>query len=306
MKTQHADCGKRQIIALAASVGTGIHMIGAAVTHGMMRRVPLAMLAAIACLDPVTAELPMIQTQPNLGYFVVFMTGKMDFRVKAQSAEMVLGALANKRTPMGWPLAVTVVIEEIQPSGQANPVQVQSFDSTDPATEKLKKVVIAGKTVGNAAFEMTLEKTQGAIAIGGHMLNQGSHSNPLRFTIRTDFPNFYVSNLRGTEAEKKTYQNVIKKDHIALKWSTGEHKKLASDASLDAAAKDINGPGIATAEINVALYTGTKFLFNASSDSAMHLTTAKPGPWLEGFSLIWTPNSATAKDGKARLMLEVK
>ncbi|MGL5019287.1 MAG: hypothetical protein ACRDBP_14220 [Luteolibacter sp.] len=271
----------------------------------MMRKLQGALLVGMACLEPVAAELPMIQEPPNLGYFVVVTKTRMDFRVKSENGEMVLGVLGNRRTPVGWPLAINVVIEEILPGGSATPIQVQTLDSLDAATEKLKKVVIAGKTVGDATFEMTIEQIQGAIAIGGRMLLQGTYQNPLRFSIRTDFPNFYVYHPRETAAEKKALQDVIKRDHITLKWTTGEPKRLASDVTLESVAKDLNGPGIATAEINVAHYEGARFQFNASSDSALNLT-AKPGPWIEGFSMVWTPNAATAKEGMARLMIEVR
>ena len=56
---------------------------------------------------------------------------------------------------------------------------------------------------------------------------------------------------------------------------------------VEAASKELNGPGIAAAEIEIAAYKGKKFLFIASENSAMTLWNSKVEPLHEGFTINW-------------------
>lgn len=98
----------------------------------------------------------------------------------------------------------------------------------------------------------------------------------------------------------------IEKDRIDMKWTDGTRKKLSLIDEVDATSKDINGPGIAGAEIEIGAYQGRKFLFIASPNSAMTLANDKTEPLFQGFWLNWTPDPAKDKEGKARLTFEAK
>ena len=91
-----------------------------------------------------------------------------------------------------------------------------------------------------------------------------------------------------------------------MKWTDGKRQKLTFEKVLDAGSKEINGPGIAAAEIKIAAYGKRKFFVTAAPNSAMKLSNAKPASLSEGFSIQWSPDHDKDKDGKARLALEVK
>jgi hypothetical protein len=225
-------------------------------------------------------------------------------------------------------------------------INAQSLASAQPATDKLEKVVLTGKVTGDAAFEATIEQSRGAISIGGRITNPGTLTkNPIRFGIRVKFPNAYPKvevEEKKEDAKEKTKEEIreekraerkakreadskkdgkkddkkgdadaaalkkIEEDRIDMKWTDGTRKKLSLIDEVDATSKEINGPGIAGAEIEVSAYQGRKLLLIASTNSSMTLANEKTGPLFQGFSLNWLPDAAKDKEGKARLTIEAK
>ena len=297
-----------------------------------------------AAIQPASAQLPSLDEQPWLGYYAVAANKRFQFAFAADG-KITLSPIGDKGEPVARNLAIfiEILVEEVMPDGKsiAKQVRPETLSSPQPATAELEKVVVSGKVTGEAAFEVTLEQARGGIAIGGRITDPGTLTkNPLRFGIRARFPNAYpkvnFEEIRDdakekTKEEKRAERKAkreaekdgkgddkknakkeaeelekIKADRIDLKWTDGTRKKQTFDQEVEAASKDLNGPGIAGAEIEISAYQGKKFLFIASPNSAMTLANAKPAPLFQGFSVKWVPDAAQDKEGKARLSIEVK
>jgi len=290
------------------------------------------------------AQLPALNEPPWLGFNSVFANKRCQFTITSLG-KIMLTPLNEKGQPVAHTLAIPVeiIIQEVMPDGKAvwKQINTQSLASAQPATDKLEKVVITGKVTGDAAFETTFEQARGIISIGGRITDPGKLTkNPLTFSIRVKYPNAYPkANIEPKKDEKKddgkemtkeekkaerkakreaekeagkksasdkAAQEKIENDRIELKWTDGTRKKQSFDTEVEAASKDLNGPGIAAASVEISAYQGRKFLFIASPDSSMSLMNEKPAPLFEGFSISWKPDAAKDKDGKARLNIEVK
>lgn len=281
-----------------------------------------ALYSAIA-IQSISAELPTLQDPPWLGYYAVYSSKSYEFKIAAADGRVTLVSLGEGAPVLGNLLIrIDLGIEETLPDGKTNfrPVRADTLESTDSATDKLTKSVIRGKTAGDASLEITIEQSRGIIFIGSHVLDPGTIKNPIRCSVTTVFPNVnppakVESNQgevnerdakRAAKKEAKAAEKKLKEDCVDLKWTDGKRQKLTFEKALDAGSKEINGPGISAAEIKIAAYGSRKFFFNASANSVMKLTNIKPASLSEGFSIQWSPDPDTNKDGKARLAIEVK
>lgn len=295
-------------------------------------------------VERVSAQLPALNDPPWLGFNSVFVNKRCQFTITSLG-KIMLTPLNEKGQPVAHTLAIPVeiIIQEMMPDGKAvwKQINTQSLASAQPATDKLEKVVITGKVTGDAAFEVTFEQARGIISVGGRITDPGKLAkNPLNFGIRVKFPNAYPkANVETKKEEKqdedkemtkeekraerkakrdaekeagkksakdKAAQEKIEDDRIELKWTDGTRKKQTFDTEVEAGSKELNGPGIAAASVEISAYQGRKFLFIASPDSAMTLMNEKPAPLFEGFAISWKPDPAKDKEGKARLNIEVK
>ena len=293
---------------------------------------PLVLVTA--GMQPVSAELPSLDEQPWLGYYAVVANKRLQFTFAA-NGKIALTPIGDKGDPVAHTLAIPIeiLIEEMTDGKPvAKQIKPETLESPQPATDKLEKVVITGKVTGEAAFEVTLEQARGGISIGGRITDPGTLTkNPLRFGIRAKIPNAYpkanVEEIKDSDkeltkeekrAERKAKRDAekdgkgdakkdakkdadelekIKADRIDLKWTDGTRKKQTFEKEVEAASKDLNGPGIAGAEIEISAYQGKKFLFIASPNSAMTLANDKPAPLFQGFSITW---AAGRREGQGR------
>ncbi len=277
----------------------------------------VSLLLSAAGSLPLAAQLPSLGNPPWLGYFAVVAGKHCNFSVSSQG-KITLLPVDDKGQPVAKTLAIPVeiTVEEILPDGKSTVKQIkpESLTSGQPATDKLEKTVIRGKVTGDAPFEITIEHLRGLISLGGRLLEPGTHAqNTLRFSIRLKFPSAYAKNQKGGNKDEKdekkdarAFEKKISNDCIDLKWTDGKRKKQTFDKSVDASSKDLNGPGIAAAAIEIAAYKGNKFLITASENSSLVLSNAKSAPLHEGFAIHWRPDSAKDPAGKARISIEVK
>jgi hypothetical protein len=262
-----------------------------------------------ASLPKANAQLPALNDAPWLGYNAVFANKRFQFGVTSLG-KISLTPIGDKGAPVSHTLAIDleIGIEESLPTGKVvvKKVQPGTLSSSQPATDKLEKTMITGKTTGDAAFELHIEQDRGMIAMGGRLVDPGTLKNPLRFTIHAKFPTAYPYDKPKDLKEEKTFEKKIEDDRIDLKWTDGKRIKQNLVDSVTASSPEINGPGIEAAQIEMAAYKGKKFVFMASPGSSMNLASENTGPLHKGFAIVWVPDPAKDKDGKARLSFEVK
>ena len=278
---------------------------------------------ATASTQPVAAELPSLQEQPWLGYYAVYADKNYEFKVAAADGKVTLIPVGEGAPVLGNLLInINFGIEETLPDGKivSSPVRADTLETADPASDKLGKCIIRGKTAGTANLEITIEQSRGIVFVGTRVVDPGTIKNPVRGFVTVVFPNVNPPSTpennhgelnerdakRAAKKEAKAAEDKLKDDSVDLKWTDGKRQKLTFEKVVDAGSKEINGPGIAAAEIEIAAYGKRKFFFTAAPNSAMQLSSAKPASLSEGFSIQWSPNSDKDKDGKARLALEVR
>jgi hypothetical protein len=269
-----------------------------------------AFLLAATVLQPVSSQLPSLGEHPWSGYFVGHTSRNYRFGLLA-SGEIYLTVIDAKKEPLHPKLVIPVVVavEETLPNDKTaiRRIQPDSMQSALAATDHLEKVVVSGKFAGDATFELILEQSRGMILIGGRLLDTGRSKNPLRLVVRAAFPSPYpFSKEIPNEKAAEIFRKKLKGDGIALTWTDKQTRTFAIDQDIDAASSEVNGPGIAEAEIKICSYDGRKIVFLASPNSGMTLEN-KPGhPLSKGFSLVWHPDTVKDPEGRARLAIDVR
>lgn len=285
----------------------------------MKNRLVLAgFVASVLCaaIQPAAAQLPSLDKQPWLGHFAAFKNKKFQIGITGQG-KMTLIPMGDKDAPMSQSLAVPILfgIEEVQPDGKSTlkEIKPETLESTQPANDDFETLVIRGKVTGDASFEVTIEQKRGVISIGGRVVDPGTLKKyPLRFAVRARFPTAYPTRKDKDKKEDKdkkvdrVFQKKLKDDRIDLKWVDGNRMKQTFEEKVNASSKEINGPGIAAAVVEIEAYKGKKFLFIASENSSMTLSNEKEGPLHLGFTVNWSADAAKDTEGKARLSFEVK
>jgi hypothetical protein len=279
---------------------------------------PIALAAALitgfAGLPKAYAQLPMLDKQPWLGNFAVFANKRFNITISPQG-NIELIPLNEKDEPVGKQLAITIDagIEEIRPEGKVimKEVKVDTLVSDDTPTEKLEKTTIRGNVTGGAEFELKLEQVRGIIFIGGRVLNAGTLTkNPVRFAVRVRIPNAYpYDDTQAASADKKAERAFIKKlkgDSLQVKWTDGKSVKQDFEKTVDVTSKELNGPGIASAEVDISSYTGKRIILTAAPNSSMTLRNQQPEPLHRGFTICWQADTAKDPESKARLAIEVR
>ncbi len=272
------------------------------------------LLYAIAATGPAYAELPTLSQAPMLGFHSGYMNKKYQFGI-AGNGEITLKMVDNKGvvSPSPFHVKITIGIEEVLPDGKTSwrPIKAETLESAQAPNGSFEKAVFTAKVNGDAVVEATFEQTRGVISIGGRVTEPGPLvKNPLRFAAHLYFPTPYPHDLPGEKPDdKKTakaFEEKIKNDSVELKWTDAKKKKLTFGEDVDTTSVDVNGPGIAAAEVEVSVCAGKSFLLTNSGNSVMKLSSAKPAPLYRGFSFYWSTDPAKNQDGKARISIELK
>ena len=266
-------------------------------------------------IHQASAQLPMLEP-PWLGYYAVHATSRSQFKVHSNNAKAVLypdGIFSEALDKLS--IKVEIFVRETQPDGKVieRTIQPETLEGLEPPTAKLQKSVIRGKVAGNATLEVVFEQRSGTISIGGRISDPGTLNHP-QFCIRATFPSLEdelkapAANLSKSDAKKleREMARKAKSGTIDLKWTDSKRVKQDLGVAVDAGSKDLNGPGIAAIEVKPTIYDGKKFIFLASSNSAMNLSNPNFGQLKRGFSIIWSADSSKDKTGTARFSLEMR
>jgi len=263
-----------------------------------------------AGIRTASAELPTLSKQPWMGYFTGLESKKFNFGVNGLG-KITINVLNSKGEEVSHSLTIPIYvgIEETTPNGKTilREIKPESLSSADPAKEELEKTTIKGQVTGDASFELYLEEARGLVQIGGRITDPGTLTkNPIRFVARVRFPSAYSRVKTDDKKSEKEFEEKLEKDRIDLKWSDGKRVKQTFEKPVDATTTELNGPGIVAAEMECGAYQGRKILLMASENSSMSLWNSESKPLHEGFSLNWAPNAEKDKEGKSRLIIDVR
>jgi hypothetical protein len=260
---------------------------------------------------PVTAELPSLGEKKWLGHFIGFENKKFSYGFTVQGKSLIK-VVGMKGEPLMAKLAIQVdfVLEEILPNGKMSvrPIIPESLESSQPAGNDPKNLVIRGKVKGDATFEVSVNEDHGLVSLGGHLVDKGALvKNPIRFSIHVKFPNAYPYTKRdGDKKRKDAFEEKIRNDRMSITWTDGKRINQATDKSIDASSKDVNGPGISALQVEFSSYAGKKIDCVASVNSTILLSSEQAAPLHDGFLLTWITDPVKDPEGQAKLSLGVR
>jgi hypothetical protein len=269
-----------------------------------------ALICACTATQTAMAELPSLTIKEWLGRFAVSANNKYEFTVECTGDIKLIPVGSRKqKAPLSLYITISPNVVEMMPDGTQVTRQINSLESSDPATEELKKTTIRGKVTGDTNFEITIEDRQGTIYIGGKITQPGpAVKNPQRFTITTNFPNPYrsQSDHLDTDQQLEAFQKIIEKDKITLKRIDGKRVKQTFESNVDGSSDDITGPGITSAEVDCEGFLGKKITLTAAPNSSLKLTNPNNEPLWNGYTLTWSADPEKDKGSKAQLAIEVR
>jgi hypothetical protein len=272
--------------------------------------VAASILCACAGTQSAMAELPSLTVKEWLGRFAVSANSKYEFTVETTGAIKLAPVGSRKqKAPLHIYINIYPNVVEMMPDGTQVTRQITSLESSDPATEELKKTTIRGKVTGDTNFEITIEDRQGTIYMGGKITQPGpAVKNPQRFTITTNFPNLYKSQSDNldTDQQRDAFQKMLEKDKITLKRIDGKKVKQTFESNVDGTSEDITGPGITSAEVDCEGFLGRKIILTAATNSSLKLSNPNNEPLWNGYTLTWSADPEKDKGNKAQFAIEVR
>lgn len=267
-------------------------------------------LCVCAATQTATAELPSLTVKEWLGRFAVSANSKYEFTVETTGAIKLCPVGSRKqKAPMFSDIIISPQIVEMMPDGSQVARQISSLESSDPATEELRKTTIRGTVTGDTTFEINIEDRQGTIYMGGKILQPGpAVKNPQRFTIVFSFPNLYRSRADNldTDEKRESFEKMVEKDKITLKRVDSKKIKQSFESNVDGTSDDITGPGITSAEIDCEGYLGRKITLTAAPNSSLKLANPNNEPLWNGYTLTWSADPEKDKGSKAQVAIEVR
>lgn len=299
-----------------------------------------AMLPFIQGVQPASAELPMIQEPPWLGYFAVAEEPTFNFIFAAQQGG--IGIMVRKKGGAqieAYPITLQFLAQETLPDGSVRDLLMNpdTLESADPATAKLKKTVFRSKltdqATGQPTIEVTLEIARGTVLANARITDKGAFDkNPLRPVIRAGFTAFYLSEnsvkAKWDKKQIKEFEKLIGKDSVTLKRLDGTQVKLGCVDKTDPKSKEVNGTGSSSVEVEINAYQNRKIEFLAAPNSSLTLINAAPAPHKasqfgdvntsltpinaapaplqRGFWFQWSADSAKDPESKAKLAIKIK
>ncbi len=268
----------------------------------------LLVLSNVLLMPASLAELTNLDKKPWTACFAGYENSKI--RLSIYSAEgLLIEPIMGKGEPFAYVnMPVVYGLEKTMPNGVKKILEIlpESLESDDEPTAKFKKTTIRGKVEGGAAFEVIIEQNRGEVSLGGKMTDPGTHeAASLRFHVSARVLNFYGQKKKQMANDRKGFEELIKDDYVKLKWTNGKRQKLDFLEPRDMASEEINGPGVAEAEVEIGSLKKT-FGYEATGKSAIHFSNRKGAELNEGMMVNWSPDAEKDQRTEARFVISVK
>lgn len=261
-------------------------------------------LIALSGIAPLMAELPSLEEKPWYGYYAGIVGKRAAIGLDTDGGAVIVPVKNREWMTTQFYIPLVYQIEEVTPNGKTvvKKIDVDSLESSTPATVKPDRIVFTGKTEGDVKFEGYFEVSRGVVMVGGRILEKGTVTNPLKFSIQATFPQAYKNAKKG----EKEWQKKIEDDKLEVRLADGKRAKSSGKDTFDATAGEFSGP-INQMEMEISEFGAGKFTFTASPNSKITLKNPKvSGPFYEGITVNWEADPAADPQGKARLAIDLK
>jgi hypothetical protein len=261
-------------------------------------------LVAMSGIAPLMADLPSLEQKPWYGYFVGIEGKKVAVGLDTDGGAVIVPIKNREWMTTQNYIPLNYQIEEVLPNGKTavKKIDFESLTSTSAATVKPGVILFTGKTEGDVKFEAYFEVSRGVVLVGGRILEKGTVTNPLKFSVQAIFPQAYKTAKKG----EKEWEKKVEDDKLEVRFADGKKAKSTVKDTFDATAGDFAKP-INQLEMEISEFGEGSFKFTASPNSKISLLNPKvSGPFYEGITLVWEADPATDPQGKARLAIDLK
>jgi hypothetical protein len=174
------------------------------------------------------------------------------------------------------------------------------WEALTPESNEAEKVSFRGTVTGGAKFEANFEVDGDELYCSGYLIDKGELTdNPIRFAIEVTVPNSYRHTRDEEDLEEKT-----KGDRFDFLMANKKKEKFKGDEPEDAVAKECEA--IRWVRADISYYKGAKMEFDAGDMGLFEIEEPQSAPIAQGFTLVWTPDSAKNANGKAKMRVEYK
>ena len=258
----------------------------------------------MAGIAPLMAELPSLEEKPWYGYYAGTVGKRAAIGLDTDGGAVIIPVKNREFMTTQFYIPLNYLIEEVLPNGKTvvKKIDFDSLESATPATVKPDRILFKGKTEGDVTFEGYFEVSRGVVMVGGRILEKGTVTNPLKFSIQAVFPQSY----KNAKKEEKEWKKKIEDDKLEVRLADGKKGKVTGADTFDPTVPEFAGP-ISQVEMEIAEFGDGKFTFTAAPNSKIAIKHSKiGGPFYEGITLTWEADPATDPQGKARLAIELK
>ncbi len=260
-------------------------------------------LCGVLSSSAFAGDLPQLNKAPWEGWYVGLETREFRLGVNREG-ELVLMPFKgrNDLVPSPQYLVVTPVIEEMPPGRRpiGKKVEASGWEPVTPAGLDPEKIVYRGTVTGGAKFEVVIEPTRDGFRAGGKLIEPGTLTNPLRFSLRCRLPDPY----RYQKNEEKLKDDAEKDDYLFI-LTDKKKVKLDGMSKVDASSEAVMGKGLS--EVSVEF---------GPMDAEVEMTVGEGGHFelwnngerelYRGLSVNWIHDAAKDPEAKSRFELKWK
>lgn len=284
-----------------AGFSVGAERMGALAIHDMKKF--LFSLLFVSSGLATAGMLPQLDDDPWTGWFAGYEDRDFRFGVNNDGEGVLIPIDERKDEPVSqrYYIRIEPIIEEVREGGRVvskRPVEGE-WEAITEANAEAEKISYRGKVTGGASFEVNFEIDGDQIRGGGRLLDKGELTeHPIRFALRVRVPNVYHY-VRDEEKVEERAEG----DTIRLERADGEKLKLDGWEPVWAE-KDVSGPGIKTASVELEGYDGRDLDLDSGDGGLFEFWNGEKRPLYKGFTFGWKPDPLKDPEGKARFTLE--
>ena len=265
-----------------------------------------------AGISSVSAELESLEEKPWYGYFAGYQGKKADFGLDTDGEAIIIplkkdakGKDAERQMTTQYYLKLAYQVEETLPDGKTvvKKFDVDSIESASKPTAKPGNIMFKGKLDGSdATFEGYFEVSRGMVLVGGRVVDKGTITNPLKFSVKIVVPSAYKN---AKKDDEKAFKKRLAEDKIEVKLLDGKKAKADAFIPFEPKAPEFSGTGVNQVEFSVDELGGSAYTFTASPGSKIALSNTNGQPFYDGLTIYWE-SDPTADASKTRLAIDVK
>ncbi|RYD79893.1 MAG: hypothetical protein EOP84_12550, partial [Verrucomicrobiaceae bacterium] len=248
----------------------------------------MAGLVGLSCMTAANAQLEGIE-EPKSGWNSFYFAG---YKMKGADVgfdtdgdlDIIPIGKNRERMATNYFIPLKYEIRDVAADGKVTvkKIDVDSLTSDSKPTAKPDKILVKGKTEGDATFELYYEVSRGNVLVGGRILEKGSLANP-KFAITIVMPAVYAK----APDDEKAFKKRIEDDFLQVKLMDGKKAKVEADEEFDITSAEFAGAGLSEVEFMIDELGAREFTLTASPGSKITAANKQGKPFYDGLNFTW-------------------